>query len=156
MDYVEGGAGISTGGKIGITIAVIVVILICLLVGLYFGGYLTPDAGSDSSSNSNSNSSTGTGSGGSAYTPKNYTQWACYDGIYVPIKQTASGDPACLSRDGMNCVWSTDDAGCKATLANMGSPVNQLACGADVKSKWGITGYEDPNHWCAKGKKAMM
>jgi hypothetical protein len=28
------------------------------------------------------------------------------------------------------------------------SRIQPLVCGADHRAKWGITGYEDPSHWC--------
>jgi hypothetical protein len=27
--------------------------------------------------------------------------------------------------------------------------VRPLVCGADHRAKWGVTGYDDPRHWCS-------
>jgi hypothetical protein len=32
------------------------------------------------------------------------------------------------------------------------SRVQPLVCGAEHRTVWGVTGYEDPNHWCNKAK----
>lgn len=58
------------------------------------------------------------------------------------------GDPACASYNGRACLW--------------GQSINQidfrkvrpLVCGSDHRAKWGVSGYENPRHWCklAKGQ----
>ncbi|MEJ1338898.1 MAG: hypothetical protein RPU64_04850 [Candidatus Sedimenticola sp. (ex Thyasira tokunagai)] len=62
--------------------------------------------------------------------------------IYV---NTSNSDPACLSYgDGRSCRWNNaPDWTSNDTLV-------PLVCGEQHKVQWGITGYEDPNHWCSK------
>jgi|GEM_PF-2226416 hypothetical protein len=56
---------------------------------------------------------------------------------------TYIGDnPACASYNGRDCLW-----GQSPNQINFGQ-VHPLICGADHRAKWGVTGYEDPNHWC--------
>lgn len=54
-----------------------------------------------------------------------------------------SGDPACMSYDGRDCLWGV--------LYNDidFSKVKPLICGDYHKAIWGATGYEDPKHWCS-------
>lgn len=52
------------------------------------------------------------------------------------------GNPACASYNGGSCLW--------------GVPYNQidfkrlrpLVCGNAHRALYGVTGYEDPQHWC--------
>jgi hypothetical protein len=52
------------------------------------------------------------------------------------------GNPACASYNGRDCLW-----GYQLNQIDF-SRVHPLICGADHRAQWGITGYEDPNHWC--------
>jgi hypothetical protein len=54
----------------------------------------------------------------------------------------ADGNPACASYDGGGCLWGLtyDQIDFKR--------VRPLVCGAAHRAKWGVTGYEDPKHWC--------
>ncbi|HZI82104.1 MAG TPA: toll/interleukin-1 receptor domain-containing protein [Vicinamibacterales bacterium] len=75
-------------------------------------------------------------------------RWPYYDfpppnaGILV-FTITPDGDPVCASYDGSGCLWGQryDDIDF--------SKVKTLACGAAHKARWGVTGYEDPMHWCS-------
>lgn len=55
---------------------------------------------------------------------------------------TASGNPACASYDGANCLWG------QSMREIDFSRVRPLVCGAAHRQLYGVTGFEDPNHWC--------
>ena len=56
---------------------------------------------------------------------------------------TSRGDPACVSYDGASCLWGT-------TINQIDfSKLKPLVCGNPHKARWGVTGYEDPKHWCS-------
>lgn len=80
-------------------------------------------------------------------------QWRCVPGIYFPIRYV-NGDVQCLSTDGINCMGQGSDAGCAAL--QIPANANPLTCGADHLSKWGSTGYDNPAHWCNKGKTGIL
>ena len=52
------------------------------------------------------------------------------------------GNPACASYDGANCLW-----GMSRSQIDF-SKVKPLACGAGHRRLYGVTGFEDPKHWC--------
>lgn len=55
---------------------------------------------------------------------------------------TNDGNPACASYDGRNCLWGK-------TMAEIDfAKVRPLVCGAGHRKLYGVTGFEDPNHWC--------
>ena len=55
---------------------------------------------------------------------------------------TNDGNPACASYDGRNCLWGK-------TMAEIDfAKVKPLVCGAAHRKLYGVTGFEDPNHWC--------
>ena len=68
------------------------------------------------------------------------------NGGVVVYRIMPSGDPACASYDGQNCLWGQ---GLKQVQL---SRVRPLVCGANHKRQWGTTGYEDPKHWCNRAK----
>lgn len=86
-------------------------------------------------------------------TTKTDTKWACVGDITVPIRRLANGDIQCMSENGRDCYWSVNNEGCKASL--LAPPSTTFTCGDQHKSVWGVTGYDDPTHWCAKGKTLL-
>lgn len=55
---------------------------------------------------------------------------------------TNDGNPACASYDGANCLWGQ-------SMRDIDfSRVRPLVCGAGHRKLYGVTGFEDPNHWC--------
>jgi hypothetical protein len=55
---------------------------------------------------------------------------------------TNEGNPACASYDGRNCLWGK-------TIGEIDfTRVRPLVCGAGHRKLYGVTGFEDPNHWC--------
>lgn len=81
--------------------------------------------------------------------------WQCLAGTPVPLRFSATGQVECMSSDGKNCAWQTDDAGCTGLLQSPVSPVNPLSCGEQHQQLYGITGYDTPEHWCSKGKVSL-
>jgi hypothetical protein len=64
----------------------------------------------------------------------------------VLVYRDIGGNAACASYDGRNCLWGkTEDE------IDFGK-VRPLVCGADHRNKYGVTGYEDPKHWCNLAK----
>jgi hypothetical protein len=59
----------------------------------------------------------------------------------------ADGSPACASYDGQNCLW-----GQSIGDIDFGK-VRPLACGAPHRKLYGVTGFEDPSHWCNLAKR---
>jgi hypothetical protein len=55
---------------------------------------------------------------------------------------TNGGNPACASYDGANCLWG------KSASEIDFSKIRPLVCGADHRKLYGVTGFEDQNHWC--------
>jgi hypothetical protein len=54
----------------------------------------------------------------------------------------SDGNPACATYDGSNCLWGV------AMGSIDFSKVKPLVCGAAHRRLYGVTGFEDPNHWC--------
>ena len=55
---------------------------------------------------------------------------------------TADGNPGCASYDGTNCLWGK-------TMGDIDfAKVKPLVCGAQHRRLYGVTGFEDPKHWC--------
>jgi len=64
------------------------------------------------------------------------------NGGHLVFAIMADGNPGCASYDGASCLWGT----------RMGdidfSKVKPLVCGAQHRRLYGVTGFEDPKHWC--------
>jgi len=57
-----------------------------------------------------------------------------------------NGDPACASYNGGACLWGM-------TYDQIDfSKLNPLQCGEPHRARWGVTGYDDPKHWCSIAK----
>ena len=64
----------------------------------------------------------------------------------VLVFRIEGSNPACASYDGRNCLW-----GEHANQIDF-SRVRPLVCGSNHHAVWGVTGYENPNHWCSLAK----
>jgi Trypsin-like peptidase domain len=65
----------------------------------------------------------------------------------VLITTIADGNPACASYNGGDCLWGV-------TVDQLDfSKLNPLVCGEGHRARWGVTGYEDPKHWCSLAKQ---
>jgi hypothetical protein len=82
-----------------------------------------------------------------AVAPAPSARWSTYNfpppnGGLLVFTIRPDGNPACASYDGGGCLW--------------GMPYNQidfkrlqpLVCGQTHGAMFGVTGYEDPRHWC--------
>ena len=70
------------------------------------------------------------------------------NGGHLVFAIMADGNPGCASYDGASCLWGT----------RMGdidfSKVKPLVCGAQHRRLYGVTGFEDPKHWCNLAPRA--
>ena len=57
------------------------------------------------------------------------------------------GNPACASYDGARCLWGVPLG--QIDLARL----KPLACGEPHRARWGVTGFEDPKHWCSLARR---
>jgi len=78
-------------------------------------------------------------------------RWRTYEfpppnGGFLVYTITPDGNPACASYDGNGCLWGQtyDDIDF--------SKLKPLECGDMHKALWGVTGYDDPKHWCSVAK----
>jgi hypothetical protein len=63
---------------------------------------------------------------------------------------TPDGNPECASYDGRNCLWG------KSVREIDFTKVKPLACGARHRELYGVTGFEDPAHWCNLALRAAQ
>jgi hypothetical protein len=98
--------------------------------------------------------------------PIKYTcecDWKCLPGINTPVSVNPDGDIQCMSENGKDCMWQNSEAEClqlierqkvkKIKLTQTGG--DGLSCGEQMKSVWGITGYDTPDNWCSKAKSLI-
>jgi hypothetical protein len=57
-----------------------------------------------------------------------------------------SGNPACASYNGRDCLW-----GVSKDQIDF-SKLHPLVCGGNHLKAYGVTGFEDPKHWCSLAK----
>ena len=72
--------------------------------------------------------------------------WRCI-GYDVPMRFNVNGDVECMSQDGENCIW---DGECGPKLDLPSTTLKPITCGIMHNELYGITGYDQPDHWCAK------
>jgi hypothetical protein len=84
--------------------------------------------------------------------------WQCINnlgngGPITPIRMNDRGDIECISTNARDCAWGPINS-CQGTIDRLGdsSKLDPLTCGAMHQSVWGGPGYDNPNHWCAKGR----
>jgi hypothetical protein len=59
----------------------------------------------------------------------------------------ADGNPACASYNAASCLWGV-------TYDQLDLPrLRPLVCGDAHRARWGVTGYEDPKHWCSIARR---
>ncbi|KAI9008693.1 hypothetical protein DFJ74DRAFT_711787 [Hyaloraphidium curvatum] len=80
--------------------------------------------------------------------------WTCMQhgtgaASYIAVSTTPGGNPACLSRDARNCIWTSDEC-CKGLVNTAGSTAPFLECGPPHAAIWGDSGMVDPEGWCMK------
>jgi len=83
-------------------------------------------------------------------TPLNYqpssSAWQCILGFSTPIRLNSQGDVECMSTNHHDCLWAGD---CTAKLSTNPQTIQPLVCGENHKREWGLTGYDNPHHWCS-------
>lgn len=84
------------------------------------------------------------------------SEWKCLPNIYVPLRKNAQGDIECMSTNNKDCAWKSNNTECQALLISPVTPLNPLACGTMHNEKYGSTGYNNPDHWCSKGKLQLI
>jgi hypothetical protein len=72
------------------------------------------------------------------------------NGGVVVYRIMASGNPACASYDGQNCLWGQNKS--QIQFARL----HPLVCGANHRAVWGVTGYENPRHWCNLARRVAV
>jgi hypothetical protein len=72
------------------------------------------------------------------------------NGGWLVFRIMPGGNPGCASYNGRDCLW-----GQNTTQVDFGR-VHPLVCGADHRAKWGVTGYEDPKHWCNLARSSAI
>lgn len=80
------------------------------------------------------------------------TPWQCIPGIKAPVRRNYGGEVACYSIDGKNCLWQASDEACNTILKTLTSSAGSISCGDNHKKLFGVNGYSDPAHWCAKAR----
>jgi hypothetical protein len=83
------------------------------------------------------------------------TIWSSYDfpapnaGL-MAFTIMPDGNPACASYDGGGCLWGVPPADLDLNR------LKPLVCGDQHRARWGVTGYEDPKHWCNVAKTVSL
>jgi hypothetical protein len=72
------------------------------------------------------------------------------NGGVVVYRIMASGNPACASYDGQNCLWGQNKSQIQFDR------LRPLVCGANHRAQWGVTGYENPRHWCNLARRVAV
>jgi hypothetical protein len=119
-------------------IIIVVVVIVCLCVSGAIYYFTRGDSSTPAAKQSN--------------TPPQPSPWKCLAGINVPLRKNVGGDVECMSQNNKDCLWKSNESECKLLLSSPPSDLKPLVCGDMHKSQWGDTGYDNPIHWCAKGK----
>lgn len=78
--------------------------------------------------------------------------YKCFPNIATPVN-LVEGDVACLSNDSKTCLLNN----CQNDLNNYRlTPVRNLRCGQDYRSKFGIAGYNITDNFCKMGASALL
>jgi len=72
------------------------------------------------------------------------------NGGVVVYRIMANGNPACASYDGQNCLWGQNKSQIQFDR------LRPLVCGANHRAQWGVTGYENPKHWCNLARRVAV
>ncbi len=81
--------------------------------------------------------------------------WSYSAGESTWVSESYGGDIQCFSYDGWSCAWELSSSSNINENTSLLELANPLTCGADHKSKFGSTGYQDengdndPQHWCS-------
>ncbi|ETV89962.1 hypothetical protein H310_15199, partial [Aphanomyces invadans] len=79
--------------------------------------------------------------------------WKCLPSVgSTPFSIAKDGNVQCWSDNGRDCAWSAD---CKSLVASGAQPKMPLVCGCMHKDVYGMTGYDQPTHWCSTAKQLL-
>ena len=82
---------------------------------------------------------------------RNDWPWTCLGGINVPLRKNVGGDVECMSRNHRDCLWG-DWNSCNWYVNNVPESMQPLVCGSMHQREHGSSGYDNGNHWCARGR----
>lgn len=85
-------------------------------------------------------------------------EWQCLSNIKTPLLLNNTGDVQCMSLNRKDCLWSDTITQCNNIInenKNKTSELKPLVCGEMHKNITGSLGYDNPNHWCSKGKTIL-
>jgi len=83
------------------------------------------------------------------------TDWKCLDNINSPLRMNQRGDVECMSMNSKDCLWQPTKDDCDRLVISPPQNLSPLTCGNMHKNVWGSPGYDNPNHWCYKGKNQL-
>ena len=81
--------------------------------------------------------------------------WQCVLNIDTPLRRNPeTGDIECASTDNKNCLWTGGDMdACRSSIENAKNNASTaFSCGQEHQEVYGDTGYDNPEHWCTRGK----
>lgn len=70
-------------------------------------------------------------------------------GISIPVRRNANGNMECLSLNGKDCLYIKAE-NCAEFQRENRQKIKPLECGQNHWRFYGVTGYEDGDHWCAR------
>ena len=83
------------------------------------------------------------------------SDWKCLEGVNTPVRKSSSNEVQCLSTDGSQCATANNLESCAALVGNQLRSAKTLSCGEQHMKLYGQTGYDNPGHWCAKGRSNL-
>lgn len=66
------------------------------------------------------------------------------------MRKNAQGDVQALSKNAYNVEAFDKPELCLQAIHQRPGDLNPVTCGEAHKRQFGITGYESPDHWCAR------
>ncbi|MFM8623056.1 MAG: alpha/beta fold hydrolase [Betaproteobacteria bacterium] len=78
--------------------------------------------------------------------------WQCrpFGSKFAPMRKNAQGDVQALSKNAYNVEAFDKPELCLQAIHQRPGDLNPVTCGEAHKRQFGITGYENPDHWCAR------
>lgn len=86
------------------------------------------------------------------------SSWTCISkgSTWSPVRLNDKKDVECLSLDGQICTSAPTKNNCIQTVVNLqDKPLQPLVCGEAHQKLYGSSGYSQPGHWCASGRKEL-
>jgi len=86
---------------------------------------------------------------------KDLMEWTCEGRLNSPARLNAQGDTQCFSLNNKDCI-TTHHQACELLKNNPPPNLHPLVCGSMHMKKWGVTGYEEPGHWCRTTRNMLL